>query len=192
MHFFAWSWTCLLPLQARGSNAQGSTTVATASLQESSTANPICLQSRSSANSVPAAIQSSVTSDNSINKACDPSTQQIEVIPWTHTFYVLDNYLFFNISLQDLPSISTPTSTPTSYPGNQNCIVAFNAIFSSCVSSRNISGGWIESNGLNYSSKWSKQHCSYATDFVLGSQLHATGQGLYISKQYVLVGGYEF
>ena len=164
IHSLAWSLTCLLALQARRSNAQGSTTASTASLQESSTANPICFQSRSSTDSVPAAIQSSVTSDNSINKACDPSTQQISVIPWTHTFYVLDSYLSFNISLQDLPSISAPISTPTSYPGNQNCILAFNAIVSSCVSSRNFSGGWIESNGLNYSSKCSKQHCSSATN----------------------------
>ena len=178
MHFFhsiAWSLTCLLPLQARGSITQSSTTAATVSLQESSTANPICLQSRSSADPGAAAIQSSVTSDNSINKACDPSTQQISVIPWTHTFCVLDNYLFFNISLQDLPSISALTSTPTSYSGNQNCILAVNAIVSSCVSSRNFSGGWIESNGQNYSSKYSKQHCSSAINSMLGSQLHSTG-----------------
>lgn len=136
VYSFAWSLTCLIPLQARGSNAQDSTTAATVSMRESSTANPICFQSRSSADSVPAMIQSSMSSDNSINKACDPSTQQSGVIPWTHTFYVLDNYLLFNISLQDLPSISAPTSTPTSYPGNQNCILAFNAIVSSCVSSR--------------------------------------------------------
>ena len=155
-HSLAWSLTCLLPLQARGSNAQLSTTPATVSPQESSTASPICLQPRSSIDSVAATIQSSVTSDNSINKACDPSTQQVHVIPWTHASYILDNYLFFNISLQDLPSVSTPTSTPTSYPGNQNCIFVFNAIFTSCVSSRNFWGGWIESNGLNYSSKCSK------------------------------------
>ena len=167
IHSLAWSLACLLALQARGS--QGSTTASTASLQESSTANPICFQSRSSTGSVPFAIQSSVTSDNSINKACDPSTQQISVIPWTHTFYVLDDYLFFNISLQDLPSISAPTSTPSSYPGNQNCILAFNAILASCVSNRNFSGGWVESNGLNYSSKCSKAHCPYTTDFVLES-----------------------
>ncbi len=168
-HSLAWSLTCLLLLQARESNAQSSTRPATVSLQGSSTASPICLQSRSSVDSVAATIQLSVASDNSINKACDPSTQQIRVVPWTHTFYVLNNYLFFNISLQDLPNISTPTSTPTSYSGNQNCILVFNAIFSSCVSSRNFWGGWIESKDLNYSSKCSKQHCLYATDFVLGS-----------------------
>jgi len=190
-HSLAWSLTCLLPLQARGSNVQGSTIAATASLQASSTANPICLQSRTSTDPVAAAIQSSITSDNSINKACDPSTQQIRVIPWTHTFYALDSYYFFNSSLQELPSISTPTSTPTSYPDSQNCILNFNAIFSSCVSSQNFWGGWIESNGLNYSSKCSKQQCSDATDIVLGSPLHSAGHGLYISTQYFLVGGHE-
>ncbi len=141
-HFLACALTCLLPLYV--SNAQVSA------------ATPVCLQSRSSTDPVAAALQSSVDSDKSVKKACDPSTQQIRVTPWTHTFYALDNYLFFNTSLQDLPSIGTPASTPTSYPGNQECAYYFNAIISLCLIQEKFWGGWIESKGLNYSSEYSK------------------------------------
>lgn len=141
-YFFACALTCLLPLYV--SNAQVSA------------ATPVCLQSRTSTDPVAAALQSSVDSDKSIQKACDPSTQQIRVTPWTHTFYALDDYLFFNSSLQDLPSIGTPASTPTSYPGNQECAYNFNAIVSLCLIQEKFWGGWIESKGLNYSSEYSK------------------------------------
>ena len=58
------------------------------------------------ANAVAAGIQLSMASDSSIYKACDSSTEQIRVIPMIHIFYMLDNYLYLNISLRDLPSIS--------------------------------------------------------------------------------------
>ena len=183
----AWSFTCLLLLQARASNIAASTIATTASLQESSTASPICLQSLPPTNSVAAAIQSSVTNDLSINKACDPSTQQNRVIPWNHVFYSIDKHLYFNISLQDLSSIGSPSSMPTSYPGNRDCILAFNAIFFSCVISRKSWGGWVESKGLNYSSKCAKNRCLQVTDFALISRLHSSRHGLCITRYLVLM-----
>ena len=148
-----WSTIWLFSLQASSSSASSFATIATPSLQALSTASPICLQPRRSTDPVAATIQSSVIGDNSIAKACTSSTQQIGVIPSTHTFYTFDNSYYFNTSLQNLSSTGNSSGTPSSYPGSQICVNNLNAIFSACVIGRNFWGGWTESHTVNYTSQ---------------------------------------
>ena len=163
-HYYPISWSLfwLCSLHSRKSYAQVSPAPTTTAVEASPTASPTCLQPRAPTNPLAAAIQSSVASDNAVNKACDPSTQNIGTLPWAHTFYTPTDYYFLNTSLQDLPRVSIPTNTPSSYPANQGCIQNLNAVFSSCVINQNFWGGWIESNGVNYSSKYFTHHCLHA------------------------------
>ena len=128
--------------------------VATTTRPPSSTPAPVCLQPRTSTEPTVSALQSSLASDDSINKACDPKTQKIGDRPFKHVYYAGDAYYFLNSSLENLPIISSPTATPTSFPGNRICIDSLNAIFSSCVTPQKFLGGWMEVVGVNYSSEW--------------------------------------
>lgn len=139
----SWPLLLLLLLQSSQSSAQ-STKSATTTAASSSAVPPSCIQSRSPTASSAAAIQSSIASDNTLSKACDAPTQQwVSVSSTTQIFYALDSSYFFNISL--------PAGV-TSAPPSQDCTNNFNTILSSCVMSRNFWGGWIVSNGMNYSS----------------------------------------
>ena len=125
----------------------------TTSSQPSSTSSPTCLQPRSPTDPNAAALQSSAASDNSISKACNPSNRHISTVPWAHTFYALNNAYYFNTSLQDMPILSAPTSVPSGVAGSQDCSNSFRAILSSCITAQTFVGGWIENNGVNYTSK---------------------------------------
>ena len=125
----------------------------TTSSQPSSTSSPTCLQPRSPTDPNAAALQSSAASENSISKACNPSNRHISTVPWAHTFYALNNTYYFNTSLQDMPILSAPSSVPSGIAGSQDCSNSFRAILSSCVTAQTFWGGWIEKNGVNYTSK---------------------------------------
>ena len=119
-----------------------------------STSSPVCMQPRTAADPSPAALQSYISEDDSINRACNPVTQQTDWAPTIHTFYSLGGYYYFNTTLIDsVSSLSTRISTPTSFPGNHSCASNLNAIFSSCVSDQGFLGGWLVVNGLNCSSE---------------------------------------
>lgn len=121
--------------------------------QPSSTSSSTCLQPRSPTDPNAAALQSSAASDDSISKACNPSNRHISTVPWAHTFYALNNTYYFNTSLQDMPILSTPNSVPSSVGGSQDCSNSFRTILSSCTTAQTFWGGWMENNGVNYTSK---------------------------------------
>ena len=125
----------------------------TTSSQPSSTSSPTCLQPRSPTDPNAAVLQSLAASDNSIGKACNPSTWHISNVPWAHTFYAFNNAYYFNTSLQHLPILSTPNSVPSGVAGSQDCSNSFRAILSFCTVVQTFWGGWIETNGVNYTSK---------------------------------------
>ena len=140
---FSWPLLLLLLLESSQSSAQSTASAATTAAS-SSAIPPSCIQSRAPTASSAAAIQSSLASDATISKACDPSIQQwVSGSGTTQTYYALDSAYFFNISL---------AAGVTSRPASQDCANNFNAILSSCVVSRDYWGGWIVSNGMNYSS----------------------------------------
>lgn len=136
------------PLQTRQNDLPSTT-----SSQPSSTSSPTCLQPRSPTDPNAAALQSSAASDDSISKACNPSNGHISTVPWAHTFYVLNNAYYFNTSLQDMPIIGTPSSVPSGVAGSQDCSNSFRTILSSCITAQTFWGGWMEKNGVNYTSK---------------------------------------
>ena len=139
------------PLQS-SQNDRPSTT----SSQPSSISSPICLQPRSPTDPNAATFQSSAASNNSISKACNPSNRHTSTIPWAHTFYALNSTYYFNTSLQNLPILSTPNRVPSGasgVAGSQDCSNSFRAILSSCTTALTFWGGWMEKNGVNYTSK---------------------------------------
>ena len=121
--------------------------------QVSSTSSPTCDHPRSPTDPNVAALQASVASDTPINKACNPSYRNVSSVPWTHTFYALNDVYYFNTSLQDVPSVSAPSSIPSGVPRSEDCTSSFNAIFSSCVTVQSFWGGWVERSGINYTSE---------------------------------------
>lgn len=135
------------PLQTSQKNSQSSTAPFS---RVSSSSSPVCLHPKSPTYPHAAALRWSFTSDDSIDKACNSRTWHVSSVPRVHTFLAFNNSYYFNISLQDPPIISTPSSIPSPLYGNQDCSNSFNAIFSSCVSAQGFWGGWVATNGINY------------------------------------------
>lgn len=125
------------------------------SSSSSAAATPTCLQPRTDSDPSEADIRSAIKTDDTINKACDPESQENDQWPWSHTYYtILDKKYFFNTSLQNLPLLSVPTTLPNNVAGDSNCIDSFNAILDSCLTNQDSLGGWIQANGVNYTSEY--------------------------------------
>ena len=124
-----------------------------ASSQVSSTSSPTCVHPHSPTDLDVAALQASVASDIPISQACNPSYRNVSSVPWTHTFYALNNSYYFNTSRKDISSVSAPSSIPSGVPGSEDCSSSFNAIFSTCVTVQSFWGGWVGKSGINYTSK---------------------------------------
>ena len=111
---------------------------------------PTCIQTRSPGDPLASDINAAIQADDTINKACDVSTQQTTTINeglLSVIYYGLDNQYFFNIS-HNVNFVSRPIASPNLCPDT------FQNIFSTCVLNQNFWGGWVMSDGTNRSSKW--------------------------------------
>lgn len=106
-----------------------------------------CIQIRSLDSPLASDIDAAIQDDNSIDKACDVSTQQITTIndgSLSVIYYGLDGSYFFNIS-HNANAVSQPVASPNLCPDT------FQNIFNTCVMSQNFWGGWVMSGGTNRS-----------------------------------------
>ena len=118
-------------------------TTATSPTTQTTATSPTCLQPRSTTDPTADKIQSVITSDDSITKACTPE-QRVDVS--TGSYYALNKAYYFNVSLDVSGSL-------VNSPSLSDCSDSFKLLLSSCISSQDFWGGWIVSSGVNYTSK---------------------------------------
>ncbi|KAL8721425.1 MAG: hypothetical protein Q9225_001900 [Loekoesia sp. 1 TL-2023] len=108
---------------------------------------PTCIQTRFPGDPQASVINAATQDDDSINKACDISTQKTTTINngfLSVIYYGLNDQYFFNIS-HNANTVSRPIASPDLCPDT------FKNIFSTCVVNQNFWGGWVMTDGTNRS-----------------------------------------